>query len=144
MEINETWYSLGEIRFTRKQCLWVIRSLPYLRGGGRPANPAGSGYVDSPISKRKGKSGAYFEEPILLAADIQIRLEHCGLDGLILEAIEGWDKTVASLSQYLHIPGWSILKRRKNALGYISGPARRWITTPKRKRETYQQFKLRK
>lgn len=141
--MNENWWPPGKIKYTRSQVLWVIKNLPYLREGYWPPNPAGSGYVDSPISKRK--SGAYFETPILIAVDIQTRLERCGLDGLILESIEGWDKTVASLSQYLHIPEYSINKRCKRALSYVaSGPDVRWHTTKKRRGETYQQFKLRK
>lgn len=136
------FYAPREIWFSRQQVLWLIRNLPTLREGYWPAEA--SSYIDIPIRKKTRSTQAYFETPIDYAVEIQARLEKCGLDGLILEAIEGWDKSVASMAAYLRKPEWSIRKRRKNALGYVaSGPARRWHDTGKRKAETYEEFKKR-
>jgi len=60
-----------------------------------------------------------------MAAEVEYRLEKCGLDGLLLEAIEGWGKSEQSLAKYLGIPTWSVRKRAKNALRYISGWGRK-------------------
>lgn len=136
------WYSPGEIRFTVQQALWLVRSLGNLRGGNWP--PDASNYIDIPGSKSR-RNRAPFVTPIEYAAEIEARLEKCGLDGLILEAIECWDKSTESMANYLRMPEWSIRKRRKTALGYVaSGPARRWHNTKKRKGETYQDFKKRR
>lgn len=142
------WYSPGQIHFSVKTALWLIRNLGILRGGHWP--PEASNYIDI-SGKRSGRHRAPFETPIEYAAEIETRLEKAGIDGLILEAIESWDKSIASLASYFRMPEWSIRKRRKTALGYVaSGPARRWHDTHdkhgelKRKAETYQEFKGRK
>lgn len=135
----DEWYSPGSVRFTIRQTLWLIRSLPTLRDGEWPTDAENY----KVRSKKAGK--APFEIPISYAVEIQERLERCGVDGLILEAIEGWDKSIESITKYLKIPGWSIRKRRKLALGYVaSGPARRWHKTRIRDAETYREFKDRK
>lgn len=114
--------------------LFLIKNLPQLKEGYWPANPAESGYVDLPLA-RKGKARshrAYFETPAEYAAEIETRLEKAGIDGLILEAIECWDKSAASMASYFRMPEWSIRKRAKNALRYISG----W----RRRKQSYKEF----
>ncbi len=140
--MNDSWWSPGEIRFTIRQALWLVQNLGNLREGYWPTEA--SNYIDIPGTKSASRR-APFSTPIEYAAEIEQRLEKCGIDGLILLAMECWGESVQALARYFHMPRWSILKRRKNALGYIaSGPARRWLTTPKRKGQTYQQFKDRR
>ncbi len=135
----KNWYLPGEIRFTRRQSLWLIQNLGSLREGYWP--PEATSYIDVPIGKRIASRRA----PFITAAECYIemsdRLEKCGVDGLILLAIECWGESAASLRKYLGMPEWSIRKRYKRALAYVaSGPARRWHKTQKRKGETYQEF----
>lgn len=139
------WYSPGEIKFTRVQILWILEHAGTLREGRWPNDPIPSGYVDLPTIRKKGGKEAYFIKPIEIIAEVESRLEKCGLDGLILEAIECWDKTIASMASYLRMQDYTIRKKRKTALGYVaSGPARRWHDISKRKGETYAEFKHRK
>ena len=127
------WYSPSEIIFTRNTALWLIKHLVLLREGYWP--PEASNYIDLPGT---GSKKAYFETPIQYAAEIEARLEKCGLDGLILEAIECWEKSVASLANYFQKPEWVIYKRRKMALDYIaSGFERKWHDTKKRRGKLY-------
>lgn len=138
----KNWYSPGEIHFSIQTVLWLIRNLGSLRDGHWP--PEASNYIDIPGTK-SSRHRAPFATPVEYAAEIETRLEKCGIDGLILEAIECWDKSVVSMASYFRMPEWSIRKRRKSALGYVaSGPARRWHHIKKRKGETYQNFKGRK
>ncbi len=138
MPDKEDWFSPGSIRFTRRQTLWLIQNLGSLRDGHWP--PEASNYIGRNNSRHKSP----YETAIEYAAEIQLRMEKCGVDGLILEAIESWGKTVDSLTIYLKMQAWSITKRRKNALGYVaSGPNMRWHATKKRKAESYQEFKER-
>ena len=113
------FYAPREIRFTRVQVLWLIRNLPGLREGYWPAEA--SSYIDIPLGKKTGKHKAYFETPVEYAVEIESRLERAGLDGLILEAIEGWDKSVASLAAYFRLPEWVIRRRRRRALAFVAG-----------------------
>lgn len=136
------WYSPGEVYFTYKTALWLIQNLGTLQDGYWP--PEASNYIDMP-SRKTASRKASFATPIEYAAEITQRLEKCRLDGLILEAIECWGKSEASLSKYLRMSERSIGKRARRALSYVaSGPARRWHDTKKRGAETYEQFKKRK
>ena len=135
------WHSPGEIRFTQRQVLWLLQNLGTLREGHWP--PEASNYVDIQGKKIIGHK-APFTTPIEYAAEIEKRLEKCGIDGLILEAIESWGKSIESLSSYFRMKEWVIRKRYVWALRYVaSGPARRWHTSKKRKAETYWEFKER-
>ena len=139
---QKDWYSPGEIRFTTRQVLWLIQNLGSLQIGHYP--PEASNYIDT-----GGSKGTRHQAPFETAAgyyiEITERLERCGQDGLILEALESWGKSDESMAKYLKIPVWSIRKRMKSALGYMaSGPVRRWLNSPKRATESYQDFKQRK
>ena len=139
---QKDWYSPGEIRFKVREALWLIQNLGSLQAGHWP--PDASNYVDI-LGKKSGRHKAPFETAAEYYAEITDRLERCGQDGLILEAIESWGKTEESMAKYLKIPEWSVRKRAKRALGYVaSGPARRWHNIPKRAAESYQEFKERK
>ena len=111
--------------------------------------PKLSGPIHCPGPPCDGPPNMSTKAPFETAADYYIeitsRLERCGTDGLILEALESWGKSPSSLTSYFGMPEWSIRKRRKSALGYVaSGPARRWHNTKKRKAEEYKDFKRRK
>ena len=139
MTVAKEFYSHGEIRFTVKQVLWLIQHLGSLREGVWPPD-----YIKV-MGRGNGPRRAPFETSGYYAAEIETRLEKCGKDGLILEAIDSWGKTTDSMASYFRMPVWSVWKRRKKALGYVaSGPGRRWLTTPKRKGEPYDDHKRRK
>ena len=127
-----------DIHFTQQQTRWVIKNLPYLRTGLWPVDP-------EEIEGRVFSYRASFVTAVECAAEVTSRMEKCGVDGLILLAVECWGETDTALSRYLNIPIWSIKKRYKRALRYVaSGPDRRWHTTKRRKGESYQEFKKRK
>ena len=139
--IEKDWYSPGEIRFKVQEALWLLQNLQTLEGGQWP--PEASNYVDIP--GKSGRQKAPFETAVQFHAEITDRLEKCGIDGLILEAMEAWGKSPETMAKYFDMPIWSVLKRRKLALGYVaSGPGRRWHKGKKRAAETYQEFKRRK
>ena len=135
-------YTPSEIRYTKAQVLWLLRHLLLICSGFWP--PQTSGYnIDAGI--RGGHSShAPFETPIAIGAELTDRLEKCGIDGLILVAIECWGMSPESLSKYFRSPVWVINKRRKRALRYVaSGPVRRWQDTKKRRAISYEEFKRR-
>lgn len=132
------WYAPREIIFTRATTLWLIQNLGSLRTGYWP--PEASNYIDIPGGNHSKK--APFTTPIEYAAEIESRLEKCGIDGLILEAIECWGKSESSMANYFKRPLWSIMKSYKLALRYVSsGPARRWLNSRKRIAVSYKEFK---
>jgi len=143
---DKDWYSPGEIRITVRQALWLIQNLGSLREGHWP--PEASSYINMPGTEG-GRHRAPFTTPVEYAAEIESRLEKCVVDripdGLILESIECFGKSLESLATYFEMEVWSILKRRSKALSYVaSGPSRRWHKTKKRAPVSYQDFKRRK
>ncbi len=132
------WYSPGKIWFTKPTALWLVQNLGYLLAGRWP--PEASNYIGIPGKKSSHK--AYFQTPIEYAAEIEIRLEKCGRDGLILEAIESWGKSEESMAKYFGLQVWSVRWKAKRALAYVaSGPDRRWHDTKKRPGKDYPTFK---
>lgn len=126
------WYPVKELNFNPRQMLWLIKNLPTLKEGRYPPDPIGSGYVDLHMGKRAIKHKAYFETPALIAAEVEARLALCGLDGLLLEATELWEISLERLAKCIGMSEWEIIKRKSNALRYISGF--------KRKRRTYRDY----
>ena len=123
----DTWYAPREIYFNQSQMLWLIRNLAILKEGSYPKDF--SSYIDASVGNKTRTTKAYFETPALYAAEVEVRLERAGIDGLILEAIEAWGKSESSIAAHLRIPEYLVKKKRDTALSYVSG----W----RRKRRTY-------
>jgi len=147
-KLEKPWYAPWEVHFTHRTTLWLIRNLGALRAAQWPDDA--SNYRDIAKIRKKGGGVAPFITPVEFAAEITMRLEACGEDGLILLAMECWGESEYSLTRYLRrlgIPVWSIKKRCKNALRYVaSGPDVRWHDSHnkhgelKRKAQTYREF----
>ena len=132
--MTDTWFAPREIYFSKPQMLWLIKNLAILKEGIYPKDF--SSYIDTSIINKTPTTKAYFETPALYAAEVEVRLERAGIDGLILEAIEAWGKSEASLAAHLRIPEYLVKKKRDTALSYVSG----W----RRKRRTYREHTLHK
>lgn len=139
--MNDEWYAPNQIKYTKDQMLWLLNHLPDLRLGYWPPNPQGSGYVDMPINKKAVKAKAHFITAVEVAAEIDDRLEQCGLDGLLVEANYTWDKSIDSLVKASSLDFYEVVRRISRALKYISsGYDRRWHTTRKREGVSYTEW----
>ena len=137
--MDQVHYTPGEIKFTRAQALWLIHNLCALRSGASWPTDA-TEHVNVP--GKKSTCRAPFTTPVEYAAEITIRMERCGLDGVMLLAMECWGESVEALARYFSKPQWSIVKGANQALRYVaSGPSPRWITTKKRGGIHYEAFR---
>lgn len=127
LHTNGTWYPIGQITFRPEHMIFLIKSLPLLQEGHYPRNPIGTGYTDSKILIKRGRHTAYFEHPVQLAAEVETRLEQCGPDGLLLEALYAWGKRTKYLMNAFRCNEYQLRKRIKSALWYISGWERKQI-----------------
>jgi len=136
--MSEEWFSPSAIKFTKVHTLWLLHNLQELH----LAWPVdSSSYIDQP-GKLAPSSKAPFATPIEYAAEIEQRLEKCGIDGLILESVEVWGKSVQVMCRYLGMTPSTIDRKMNTALRYVaSGPSRRWHNSRKRKAESYKEFK---
>lgn len=135
-QTNGAWYPHHEITFRPEHMIFLIKSLPILQEGTYPRNPIGTGYTDHRIAIKRGKGGSYFETPVSLAAEVETRLEACGQDGLLLEALYCWGKRPNYLMRIFHCDEYTLERRINSALWYISG----W----QRKEQPYREFRVRR
>jgi len=132
------WYSPHSIKFTKAQVKWLISVLPMLRNGVYPRNPKESGYTDAGIvPKKQTKAGAKFEIPAGLAAELEIRIQRAGVDGLMLEFLYAFEPAdelfvMEHMAQCLNLSRKEVNQRIRNALYYVSGD--------KRKTGSYSQY----
>jgi len=82
---GKDWYHYGEIRWCPFQVMWILdpKNRSLLRWGNWPKDPDGS---DDNSGQRIIKTEATFTKPILILAEVKIRLERTGKDGKILVA----------------------------------------------------------
>ena len=131
MMTTKDWFSPHAVtKFTRSMVKWVIPQLPLLRAGSYPRNPKESGYTDTGIKSRQFKAGATFEVPAGIAAELDIRIQRAGADGLMLEflyAFESADElfVIEHMAQCLNLERREVEQRIRNALYFVSGVNRK-------------------
>ena len=125
---NREWYSQGEIRFKRKQVIWLLRNLHDIRLGYWPSEHKETGYSGGK-SKPHSHSAPY-EKPVQIAADLIKRIEKTGPDGLCLLLAFSMDNSEQIIANTLKVDLKSAQRRINNALRYITGRCPKWIDCP--------------
>ena len=121
--IDEYWFP-HEIRFTKKQVLWLLPHLEELREGIYPVNHQETGYIGA---SHQHQNHSPFENICLVAAELDIRMAYCFPDGILLEGHYTKGISYEDLGRKYHRDVNSIERNISNALGYISsGPIQRW------------------
>jgi len=123
----EQWWPLRSIIFSAQQVKWLISFLPVLREGRWPPFPH-TGYPQAPFGRRANRNGAPFESAAMVAAELDIRLKACGMDGWLVKMVYGWGENYQSLG----LADQELCRRLNRCLKYVTG----W----KRKRVSYREF----
>ncbi len=126
----DEWYSPKEIEFTDRQHIdWLVEQLPSLKAGFWPKQPSskpeGIAEDGKPPTKAHIKPRAYFVTPIQFAAEVECRLEACGIDGLITKAIRIWNESEESIGKHLRMSPEVIRFRVEATLTHITGYRRK-------------------
>lgn len=121
------WYEPGDIRFCPNQMVWLMGNLNILGEGQWPPDPNG----DSG-NRRSNSKQAPFETPACFHAEITLRLNRCGKDGILAYQHWGEGTDEITLSELMGIPDYKVRRRLRRVLAYISG----W----KRKTRSYDEF----
>ncbi len=122
-----TWFSPSVIFYCPHQVEWVIVHLDMLEQGRWPPEGRDTGYYDT--GGRKMRRGvAYFEVPVAIAADVTMRLDRCGRDGILTLQVkaEGW--SVETLAEIQGKPSYVLEDRVRRVINYCSGWRTRQIT----------------
>ena len=109
---------LGMVRFCRAEVLFIIENLWEIRDGSWPKQDRETGYTDAGV-RGQPRQSAPFEKSAQIAAEVDLRLSRCGIEGKLLE-YEVQDGRELSETSY-------------QVLNYVSG----W----RRKRQSYNQWK---
>ena len=123
--IDDTWWELREIRFTRAQIPWLLTYLEILRNGAWPSAKIASRSMQQ-------HSDGYFVPLSLLVAEIETRLELCGSDGGIAELYYTYRKSESDIARIFNCKASEIIPRIENVIRYMAG----W----RRKRRTYREW----
>ena len=116
------WWPPREIYFTREQCIFIIVELVIGGIDTWPTNPAGSGYTDAQWSKKsKRRPGAYFETACQVRAEMEVRLERCGIAGKLLVS------DIKVVTDKWWTMDWKdyLNEESKDVLEYVSGDERK-------------------
>jgi hypothetical protein len=124
----ELWWPPREISFKARQVKWLISVLPVLREGLWPPCPRESGYLNAAPRRMPPRVHAPFETAALVAAELDVRIRSCGMDGWLVKAVYGWGENYVSLG----LSDKELFRRVMRCLKYITG----W----KRKRVSYRDF----
>ena len=123
------WYEMREIRFTRAQVKFLLENLPSLRLGLYPRRPSGYEVTEQ---HTRSAGNAKFTKPVELAAEIEVRLQMCSWDGLLVEAYYCNEMPIIRMMYYCDQSEVEVWNRIGRAIRYCSGWAR--------KRYSYREF----
>ena len=138
---SENWVAPKDLKFSKSEMLFLLKHLAELRRGEYPPNPVGSSYTALPSAQVRVRRGGYFEGAIGIAAEIDIRLGQCGLDGLLLEGSVTWELSDERLARATNMSVAEVNRRLNRALRYISsGRDVRWHNAKKRSGISYKEF----
>lgn len=147
---KKDWYSPHAVtKFTRAMVKWLIPHLPLLRSGSYPRNPkqSESGYTDPGIKSRQFKAGASFEIPAGIAAELDLRIQRAGFDGLLLEFLYAFDSAdelfvMEHIAQCLNLERKEVVQRIRNALYFVSGANRKTASYTQYTKDSHRYLKL--
>lgn len=148
--MKEIWWPPYRIFFSVEQIPWLLQHLSMIREGYWPSEHRESGYEYIGGHQAGGRKSAYFETPVAIAAELEHRLESCGLDGMMLEfyAVADYSDDVAfenKLALYTGTTARQVHERIRNARYYCCGWKRKRVSYPRycTQRRSYDSKKLR-
>jgi len=140
--IKEDFYIAEEIRYTKAQCVWLLKHLRQLQAGVWPGNdPELTGNMADPIVIGEGQSAGsrilYIpdKDAIRVGNEMVSRLGRCGRDGKILQEKITNQKSAKDIAEVFNLKRQTVYFYCHMALSYIQG---------RRKTIEYVNFKRRK
>ena len=113
--------------YTRGQVITLLRNSEfYLHGEGTPVHKKKE---DISYKTRRINPHAIFEEPMMLWAELQVRIAQTGQDGYYLEQVYSSENQLAEMERIARAFNLDINEvstRVEKALRYVQGWCRRW------------------
>ena len=133
---EKQWYSYNSFKFTKAQVKWALANVQMLRDGQWPPSHKESGYVGEAHSKQVSHEGKFIKAASI-AAELDLRIQKAGLDGLMLEFLYAFEPddelfVIEHMAQCLNLEVKEVSRRIRNALYFVSGA--------ERKKGSYKQY----
>lgn len=105
--IPPSCFSYGEIQWCPHQVMWLLKHLETLEAGQRVKEEVS----DTNLKSRQLKAEGYFVSPIIIVAELKVRLEATGFSGKLLKAQAKADYTLDMLDPeaweaLMFVSGW--------------------------------------
>ena len=113
--------------YRRSQVLWMLQYSEFFSQGTFPPSYQVTGYIGK--SSTRGHN-APFENPVMLFAELQVRISHCNSDGYFLMNIYSQENQLAEtdkIARAFHMDINEVMARCERVLKYVTGICRRWI-----------------
>lgn len=107
--------------------IWVLESLDILLSGNWP-DPDEDPQINRIIKGKRSIPHAYYEDPILLAVEVQERMFRCGWDGLLVEERYIKGKSCGEIAERRHLWITRVRNGIHRALIYMEGINRKPIS----------------
>ncbi len=120
----EKWFSYGSIRYTIEQILFLLAHKDLLESGRWVPEHKETGYTGSSKGRAYNDEG-YFVKPVIIMAELMLRLDACNLDGeLVVERYtNGYDEM--DIADRHKLDYWGVIYRINSALNYCRGANRK-------------------
>ena len=121
-------YPPGAIRWTREQCLWILKNRQFFESGIYPPDHSETGYIGGK-GKMRGHHAPH-EMPKLIWGELQVRITHCQQDGYFLSQVYSSENQLAEMDRIagaFQLDINEVSDRVEKALRYVTGVCRRWI-----------------
>ena len=120
-------YTPGSIRWTRKQCIFLLQWSSLLKEGKWPSDYKETGYAGS--KSRPNNQRAPYETAIQIWAELAVRIGKTGQDGYFLVQVYSSENQLAEMDRIaraFQIDINEVSERLERALKYVTGWCRRW------------------
>ncbi|KKM64049.1 hypothetical protein LCGC14_1505340 [marine sediment metagenome] len=113
------WYSPDSIDYSSSQIIWLMPHLQDIKTGFWPPRHSEVGYSGSSKGRVINKE-AKFTKPCIVAAELEVKIEKQGLDGILLEYIysnpQNYYENVQHVANALRVPTDEIFQRMRKTL----------------------------
>ena len=130
--MSEVWFSYGSIRYSLEQIFFLLENKSLLESGHWVPRHIETGYIGSSKGRKYNTEG-YFVKAVVIIAELNLRLNATGLDGiLVVERYNhGYDE--GELADRYKMDYYEVIDRLNSALSYCRGS--------KRKDTSYENYK---
>lgn len=120
--LKQTYWELREIHFTQSQIKWLLPVLKELKEGIYPKQPVG--YAGCEVRMRSA-GAARFTRPVEIAAELEVRMQLCSIDGLLTLNYFTYGMAIIELMHYVNQDEVEVWNRIGRCLRFCSGSKRK-------------------